>query len=278
MLDSLESFVRNHYISTAWNEDRHYSNITASSRAILDFEVPRGIELRLGKSLSPYFRTAYSWGIIPDRKSFGVIFSNVSSLDTLRWPIARAGGAGAGSVTEDIQTRLGLSWREAVQHYDHVKHLPKDSHGDSKIRRDDALWPKKTSRSRDAAPSVWSWERMVALATGQPVDQRQIHNDQLGDRADSASQITSETLASLSAIGAARGPRQTNDHVPSLGNKKASPRDTLLYGQLLQDGSIDFQYSQRLHRNWLAIASGRSAWQYANSHVGPSRLCVFRLF
>ncbi|KAI9015554.1 hypothetical protein DFJ74DRAFT_635594 [Hyaloraphidium curvatum] len=170
MLDCLESAVRNHYIATKWNEDRYYSNIAASARAVLDFTVPDGIAVTLGKNVSPWLHTSYLLGIVPDRKSLGAIFLNAplsdpsagSSRESLFYGAAKA-------LTEDMETRLGCSWTEATR------------------------------------------------------------------------------------FG-----------------------DVMAYGQVFQDGSVDFLYSQRLHRNWLAVAAGRSTWQIAKSHVSRSPIASER--
>jgi hypothetical protein len=295
MLDPLESFVRQHYISARWNEDRYYSRLSASSQAVLDFDVPQGVAFKLGKPLSPNLRATYLWGIVPDRKSFGAIFGDVYNAETVTLghfqPPTR-------SVTEDMETRLGLSWSEAIRQYERHENQPRRSDIDLRTFGDASWGGRRThgsSRTRDPAPSGWSWGRMVALATGQPsnpssstqntspvpgelVTQSNEKPDPAPDHLETLDAEVigrSDALASLSTnMAAARGGK-------SAASAKGSARDSLLYGQLYQDGSIDFLCSQRLEKNWLVVAAGRSAWRLANSHVSSADgnvMCLCLIF
>lgn len=301
MLDPLESFVRNHFISTRWNEDRYYSNMAASARAVLDFAVPDGIQFKLGKDLSRTFRSSYLWGIVPDRKSFGVIYANLSQTDGGKLRAQPA--ASTRSITEDMETRLGLSWTEAVRQYERMQRTGNAYSVDERNgQREGRLVDRKTTspslQQKDAGHGGggWSWERMVSLATGQPS----------AGSAQQALSLTSSTSVSTSAVKGAeptspveldvsRTVADTNPKLDPLaivpesmiarGTKppleiappplspspaKRAANDSLLYGQIFQDGSIDFLWSERLDRNWLAVASGKSTWRIANSQVSCS--------
>ncbi|KXS22011.1 hypothetical protein M427DRAFT_26688 [Gonapodya prolifera JEL478] len=75
-MEWIEYVVRRYYLEAGWNEDAYFSNLNASSRAILDFPTPVGLSLHLGKTVSDNFRAAYTLGIVPDLKSGGFLYTN----------------------------------------------------------------------------------------------------------------------------------------------------------------------------------------------------------
>ncbi|CAE6527145.1 unnamed protein product [Rhizoctonia solani] len=63
--------------ATGWNEDNLYSNLTKSSRAILDFTAPRGVHFSISKSANALFNTSYSMNALPTLNgSIGYIFTS----------------------------------------------------------------------------------------------------------------------------------------------------------------------------------------------------------
>ncbi|KAH7343333.1 mitochondrial distribution and morphology protein 10 [Rhizoctonia solani] len=63
--------------ATGWNEDNLYSNLTKSSRAILDFTVPRGVHFSISKSANALFNTSYAMNALPTLTgSIGYIFTS----------------------------------------------------------------------------------------------------------------------------------------------------------------------------------------------------------
>ncbi|PVG00566.1 hypothetical protein CPB86DRAFT_701009 [Serendipita vermifera] len=69
--------LRKYYEATGWNEDNLYSNLTRSSNAILDFQVPRGLHFHVSKAPNTLFKTTYSLNALPDLNgSLGYIFTS----------------------------------------------------------------------------------------------------------------------------------------------------------------------------------------------------------
>ncbi|KAF5370075.1 hypothetical protein D9758_001242 [Tetrapyrgos nigripes] len=66
-----------YYKATGWNEDNLFTNLTRSSDAILDFNVPKGLHLSLSKSPNAWFKTTYSMNAMPSLNgSVGYIFTS----------------------------------------------------------------------------------------------------------------------------------------------------------------------------------------------------------
>ncbi|KAH0839670.1 hypothetical protein J3R83DRAFT_591 [Lanmaoa asiatica] len=75
--DHLWKVMQNYYKATGWNEDNLYANLTRSSNAILDFNVPHGLHLSISKSPNPLFSTSYSMNAMPSLNgSMGYIFTS----------------------------------------------------------------------------------------------------------------------------------------------------------------------------------------------------------
>lgn len=69
--------LRSYNQATGWNEDNLYSNLTKSSRAILDFTVPRGVHFSISKSTNALFNTSYTMNALPTLTgSIGYIFTS----------------------------------------------------------------------------------------------------------------------------------------------------------------------------------------------------------
>ncbi|KAH7879538.1 mitochondrial distribution and morphology protein 10 [Lentinula edodes] len=69
--------LRNYYKATGWNEDNLFTNLTRSSDAILDFNVPKGLHLSISKSPNALFKTTYSMNAMPSLNgSVGYIFTS----------------------------------------------------------------------------------------------------------------------------------------------------------------------------------------------------------
>ncbi|KAL2914056.1 Mitochondrial distribution and morphology protein 10 [Polyrhizophydium stewartii] len=76
MRDFMEFALRRYFDSIGWSEDKYYSSLNATSSRILDFGVPIGLNMALGKSISPYLKSAYSISV-PDRRSLAFMFTSV---------------------------------------------------------------------------------------------------------------------------------------------------------------------------------------------------------
>ncbi|KAG8740921.1 Mitochondrial distribution and morphology protein 10 [Ceratobasidium sp. 428] len=69
--------LRSYNQATGWNEDNLYSNLTKSSRAILDFTVPQGVHFSISKSTNALFNTSYTMDALPTLNgSIGYIFTS----------------------------------------------------------------------------------------------------------------------------------------------------------------------------------------------------------
>ncbi|TFK27091.1 hypothetical protein FA15DRAFT_614750 [Coprinopsis marcescibilis] len=69
--------LRSYYKATGWNEDNLYGNLTRSSSALLDFNVPRGLHFTVSKSPNPLFNTSYAMTAMPSLSgSIGYIFTS----------------------------------------------------------------------------------------------------------------------------------------------------------------------------------------------------------
>ncbi|CCM04810.1 uncharacterized protein FIBRA_07003 [Fibroporia radiculosa] len=69
--------LRSYYRATGWNEDNMYANLTRSSNAILDFNVPQGLHFSISKSPNSLFKTTYSMNALPSLNgSVGYIFTS----------------------------------------------------------------------------------------------------------------------------------------------------------------------------------------------------------
>ncbi|THH03589.1 hypothetical protein EW145_g6161 [Phellinidium pouzarii] len=69
--------LRKYYQATGWNEDNLFSNLTRSSDALLDFSVPKGLQLSISKAPNALFRTAYAMNALPSLNgSVGYMFSS----------------------------------------------------------------------------------------------------------------------------------------------------------------------------------------------------------
>lgn len=69
--------LRSYYKATGWNEDNLYANLTRSSSAVLDFNVPRGLHFTASKSPNPLFKTSYTMTAMPTLSgSLGYIFTS----------------------------------------------------------------------------------------------------------------------------------------------------------------------------------------------------------
>ncbi|KAI0747436.1 mitochondrial distribution and morphology protein 10 [Irpex lacteus] len=69
--------IQKYFQATGWNDDNFYTNITRSSNAILDFDVPTGLKFAIAKSPNSLFKTSYSMTALPTLNgSVGYIFTS----------------------------------------------------------------------------------------------------------------------------------------------------------------------------------------------------------
>ncbi|KAG0015460.1 Mitochondrial distribution and morphology protein 10 [Entomortierella chlamydospora] len=77
MYDFMEYCLRRYYRASGWNEDNQYSQLCATSRALLDFQAPQGLSLRLSKLPSSVFKTTTTMNALPILEgSLGYLFTS----------------------------------------------------------------------------------------------------------------------------------------------------------------------------------------------------------
>ncbi|KAJ3157515.1 Mitochondrial distribution and morphology protein 10 [Geranomyces michiganensis] len=74
MIEYMDYALRSYYLATGWREDRQYSSLLARSRRILDFSVPTGFSVTVGKSVSPELKSSYTLGV-PNIRAAGFLFT-----------------------------------------------------------------------------------------------------------------------------------------------------------------------------------------------------------
>ncbi|KAG0320642.1 Mitochondrial distribution and morphology protein 10 [Dissophora globulifera] len=73
----MEYCLRRYYRASGWNEDNQYSHLCATSRALLDFQAPQGLSLRLSKLPSSVFKTTTTMNALPFLEgSIGYLFTS----------------------------------------------------------------------------------------------------------------------------------------------------------------------------------------------------------
>ncbi|EOA87460.1 uncharacterized protein SETTUDRAFT_87476 [Exserohilum turcica Et28A] len=70
----MESVQHAFYEASHWNVDNSYGALNASARALLDFDIPRGMRMQISSLAAPNFATSYTLG------SVGVVDGSVSYL------------------------------------------------------------------------------------------------------------------------------------------------------------------------------------------------------
>ncbi|RDW88589.1 mitochondrial distribution and morphology protein 10 [Coleophoma cylindrospora] len=76
MLEFMDYVQHAFYNASGWNHENSYSHLTATARALLEFETPRGVRLNLSSLSSPNFATSYALG------SVGLVDGSLSYLYT----------------------------------------------------------------------------------------------------------------------------------------------------------------------------------------------------
>ncbi|CZR57098.1 probable mitochondrial inheritance component MDM10 [Phialocephala subalpina] len=76
MLEFMDYVQHAFYDTSHWNFENSYSQLTATARALLDFETPAGLRLNLSSLSSPNFATSYAIG------SVGLVDGSLSYLYT----------------------------------------------------------------------------------------------------------------------------------------------------------------------------------------------------
>ncbi|KAF7449605.1 mitochondrial distribution and morphology protein 10 [Pyrenophora tritici-repentis] len=74
MFDFMESVQHAFYEASHWNVDNSYGALNASARALLDFDIPRGLRMQISSLAAPNFATSYTLG------SVGIVDGSVSYL------------------------------------------------------------------------------------------------------------------------------------------------------------------------------------------------------
>ncbi|KAH9878000.1 Mitochondrial distribution and morphology protein 10 [Plenodomus biglobosus] len=74
MLEFMDNVQNAFYEASHWNVDNSYGALNTSARALLDFNIPRGLRLQISSLAAPNFATSYTLG------SVGVVDGSVSYL------------------------------------------------------------------------------------------------------------------------------------------------------------------------------------------------------
>ncbi|GBB90768.1 hypothetical protein RclHR1_17830001 [Rhizophagus clarus] len=77
MHDFMDYCLRTYFKTIGWNDDNQYSNLCSASRAILDFQTPRGLTFAISKIQFPLLKASYSMNISPILNgSLGYLFTS----------------------------------------------------------------------------------------------------------------------------------------------------------------------------------------------------------
>ncbi|KAL5347939.1 Mitochondrial distribution and morphology protein 10 [Pseudogymnoascus australis] len=76
MLEFMDFVQQSFYNASRWSYENNYTNLTATSRALLDFDTPRGFRVDISSLSSPNFATSYALG------SVGLVNGSLSYLYT----------------------------------------------------------------------------------------------------------------------------------------------------------------------------------------------------
>ncbi|OBT76927.1 hypothetical protein VF21_04136 [Pseudogymnoascus sp. 05NY08] len=76
MLEFMDFVQQSFYNASRWSYENNYTNLTATSRALLDFDTPRGFRVDISSLASPNFATSYALG------SVGLVNGSLSYLYT----------------------------------------------------------------------------------------------------------------------------------------------------------------------------------------------------
>ncbi|OBT98760.1 protein of unknown function DUF3722 [Pseudogymnoascus verrucosus] len=109
MLEFMDFVQQSFYNASRWSYENNYTNLTATSRALLDFDTPRGFRVDISSLSSPNFATSYALG------SVGLVNGSLSYLYTslpLTSAFAQAG-------------RLNL--HDVIRGYRQIQELPSPS-------------------------------------------------------------------------------------------------------------------------------------------------------
>ncbi|ORY06304.1 hypothetical protein K493DRAFT_252024 [Basidiobolus meristosporus CBS 931.73] len=77
MHDFMEYCLHTYFRATGWNDDNHYSNLSSTSRSLLNFSIPYGFSFQFSKIPTSLFKSSYSLQAIPALQgSVGYLFTS----------------------------------------------------------------------------------------------------------------------------------------------------------------------------------------------------------
>lgn len=76
MIDFMKYCLQVFNKETDWNENNYYSTLCAASNEIIDFKIPVGCNVSIGKSISPQLKSNYTLGL-PNKRSIGFLFTSI---------------------------------------------------------------------------------------------------------------------------------------------------------------------------------------------------------
>ncbi|KFZ12433.1 hypothetical protein V502_07078 [Pseudogymnoascus sp. VKM F-4520 (FW-2644)] len=109
MLEFMDFVQQSFYNASRWSYENNYTNLTATSRALLDFDTPRGFRVDISSLSSPNFATSYALG------SVGLVNGSLSYLYTSL------------PLTEAFQQAGRLNLHDVIRGYRQIQDLPSPS-------------------------------------------------------------------------------------------------------------------------------------------------------
>ncbi|ELR05683.1 protein of unknown function DUF3722 [Pseudogymnoascus destructans] len=109
MLEFMDFVQQSFYNSSRWSYENNYTNLTATSRALLDFDTPRGFHVDISSLSSPNFATSYAL------RSVGLVNGSLSYLYTSL------------PLTSAFQQAGRLNLHDVIRGYRQIQELPSPS-------------------------------------------------------------------------------------------------------------------------------------------------------
>ncbi|OBT64929.1 hypothetical protein VE03_05673 [Pseudogymnoascus sp. 23342-1-I1] len=117
MLEFMDFVQQSFYNASRWSYENNYTNLTATSRALLDFDTPRGFRVDISSLSSPNFATSYALG------SVGLVNGSLSYLYTSL------------PLTDAFEKAGRLNLHDVIRGYRQIQDLPSPS----------STWPASSS-------------------------------------------------------------------------------------------------------------------------------------
>ncbi|KAI8363857.1 mitochondrial distribution and morphology protein 10 [Choanephora cucurbitarum] len=120
MNDFMEYCLKWYYRSSGWNEENQYANLCSWSRAILDFQTPRGLSLLVSRLPTKQFKPSYTLNALP------ALNGSLGYLYTSR-PL-------------DVKTSATVDFQDLIDRFRVIVHTSKKSYADYRVNPDYLLY------------------------------------------------------------------------------------------------------------------------------------------